>query len=83
MSDERIHRILGLTEEEYAETLDWNRLMNDGGTPVSLEPRYHSHPVLGIDGHAHGPTVEAARTPHTHRPEVQWDFEPVSLTKEQ
>lgn len=79
---ELIHEILGSTEEEYELKLARNHMMSGDGVPVSEEPRWHSHPVLGIKGHAHS-SVKEARTPHTHRPEVQWDMTPVALPKEQ
>lgn len=78
----RTHQILGLSEREYEDRLTLNRLAGGDGVPVSVEPRWHSHPVLGIRGHAHGPTVEAARTSHTHRPEVTWDFKPIPIQRD-
>lgn len=69
-----IHEVTGLPPEEYD-----RRLRAEGAVPGLLEPRMHSHPALGIANHAHGPTVEAARTPHTHRPMVSWDSTPLPL----
>lgn len=69
-----IHRVVGLTVAEYAQRLE------DGGSVAGLlDPRMHTHPILGIHAHAHGPTVEAARTPHTHLPTLTWDTTPIPL----
>jgi hypothetical protein len=81
MTDDLIHVVVGLTEREY-----WRELgeAQTRGESVDgrLEPRMHRHPLLGLH-HAHGPTVEAARTPHTHRPVVSWDTTPVPLDEVQ
>lgn len=69
-----IHEVTGLTPEEFD-----RRLQAEGSVSASLEPRAHRHPALGIASHAHGPTVEAARTPHTHRPVASWDSTPLPL----
>lgn len=75
-----IHEVLGLTEAEYEIALVNARTVG-GGVPVTQEPRWHSHPVLGITGHLHSST-EQARTPHTHRPEVDWSLKPVFFERE-
>jgi hypothetical protein len=76
MSDDLIHVVTGLTEDEYP------LAYRESPADVSQEPRMHRHPLLGL-WHAHGPTVEAARTPHTHRPVVSWDTTPVPLDEVQ
>lgn len=65
--DKRIHTVIGLDAAAYEA-----KLRAEGSVDGRLEPRMHRHPLLGIT-HAHGPTVEAARSPHTHRPVVEWD----------
>jgi hypothetical protein len=77
MSDDLIHVVTGLCEKDYQWELALARTCGQG-VDVSKEPRMHRHPLLGLH-HAHGPTVEAARTPHTHRPVVGWDTTPVPL----
>lgn len=77
MSDDLIHVVTGLTESEYMSRLD---ALGSKGADGRLDPRMHRHPLLGIH-HAHGPTVEAARTPHTHRPVVNWDTTPIPLNE--
>lgn len=69
-----IHEVIGLPEDEYECQFQERGSMNG-----MLEPRMHSHPALGISAHAHGPTVEAARTPHTHKPKVDWDTTPIAV----
>jgi hypothetical protein len=66
----RVHQVLGLSETEYE-----LKLRAEGEADVRFEPRWHSHPVLGITGHAHSSVAEARR-PHTHRPIVTWDMTP-------
>jgi hypothetical protein len=73
-----LHEVLGMTEQGYSDLLEEDRLNRGEGVPVSLEPRFHSHPAFGISGHAHG-TVAEARTPHVHRPVVEWDHESIPL----
>jgi hypothetical protein len=68
-----IHVVVGLDEGAWEA-----KLRAEGSVDGLLEPRMHRHPILGIT-HAHGPTVEAARTPHTHRPVVEWDTTPIPL----
>jgi hypothetical protein len=77
VSDELIHVVTGLDEAEYE-----FRLRAYGAVAGADEPRMHRHPLFGL-WHAHGPTVEAARTPHTHRPVVSWDTTPVPLDEVQ
>jgi hypothetical protein len=77
VSDDLIHVVTGLSEAEYVD-----RMFVFGRVDGKLEPRMHRHPLLGLH-HAHGPTVEAARTPHTHRPVVSWDTTPVPLDEVQ
>jgi hypothetical protein len=73
------HVVLGLDPEE------WERIAEAGRKKVAWmgmrpeqDPRYHGHPDLGIEGHAHN-RVEIARAPHTHRLVVSWDHEPIPL----
>lgn len=54
---------LGVSAEEY-EAL---RRRPDG-IEVDKDPRWHSHPILGITGHLH-PKDDGL---HTHVPEVMW-----------
>jgi hypothetical protein len=72
VNDPRIHTVTGTTEAEY------DRMLAEGPVSGAAEPRMHRHPILGI-WHAHGPTVEAARTPHTHRPIIDWDTTPIPV----
>lgn len=73
-----LHEVLGLREEAYEARLDEDRRTGGPGVPVSLEPRFHRHPVLGIIGHSHG-TVAESRTLHVHSPVVGWDFTPIQV----
>ena len=76
---EPLHVILGMEPEEYDRALAQGRkTIGWQGIPASKEPRYHSHPALGIIGHSHS-RVEDARRPHVHRPEVGWDYTPVFI----
>lgn len=71
-----IHVVLGMDPDEYEAELMLGRTRPDWeGIPVSKEPRWHSHPLLGISGHSH----RDGRRPHTHMPEWTWDFTPVFL----
>jgi hypothetical protein len=81
VNNDLIHVVTGLTEKDYRWEL---ALARTCGKSVDgrLEPRMHRHPLLGLH-HAHGPTVEAARTPHTHRPVVEWDTTPIPLAEVQ
>lgn len=74
------HVVLGLTEDAYERLLVQGRSTPGWrGLEASLEPRWHSHPALGITGHAHGPTVQDARTPHVHRRVLAWDHVPLPI----
>jgi hypothetical protein len=66
-----LHEVLGLHPDEYE-----MRLSDGESMPATLDPRWHSHPILGITGHSHS-KVEDARRPHGHHPEVGWNFDPV------
>jgi len=65
---------LGLDEDEW-----WRRLNalgpDDAGLDVSLEPKWHAHPALGISGHLH----QGGAEPHVHAPTWTWNTEPISL----
>jgi hypothetical protein len=66
-----LHRILGMTRDEWEDALHRDRIEGGDGIGVSRDPRHHSHPALGIIGHGHG-TDEEARTPHVHAVETAW-----------
>jgi len=73
--NERRHVVLGPDQRAYEE-----QLRTEGEVEGRLEPRMHSHLDSGLT-HAHGPTVAAARAPHTHQPVLDWGLTPVSLEK--
>lgn len=75
------HVVLGLDPDEWERRMiatlrgpDSDDITLDG-VPVSLSPDFHSHPVLGIEGHLH----DRGRHPHVHRPKVEWDSTPIPL----
>lgn len=78
--DQPRHVVLGMDPGAYEQALEEGRNRAGGweGMPVSKEPRWHSHPDLGISGHAHS-GLAAARTSHTHRLAVVWSHNPEGL----
>lgn len=77
LANGELYELLGMDPDDYdaamaagRNTVDWR------GLPGNCEPRWHSHPALGITGHSHSRT-EDARRPHGHRPVVGCDCTPV------
>lgn len=78
VSDQPRHEVLGMEPEAYERAIRENRGREGWeGMSVSQEPRWHGHPDLRIT-HGHS-QVEVARTPHTHRLSVSWDYEPLPV----
>lgn len=64
-----LHVVLGMDPDEYEAALEAGRKMVGWqGMGATRDPRWHSHPLLGVTGHAH----KDGRLIHGHLPEIHW-----------